>query len=103
MAAPLTADKREAGALPKGTPRLHVGLRKRRKAGVRAVLDLVGPVSLESQQGGIHPDEVVAGNAADLFDRTRVLLIDCGDDAVNLLPLFGQLIRTERRSTRERE
>src|ERR1700733_13968205 len=54
------------------------------------ILDLVGPVSLEAQQGGVHSSEVVAGDTADLFNRTRVLLIDASDNAVDLLAPFGQ-------------
>jgi hypothetical protein len=54
------------------------------------VFDLVGPVSLEAQQGGVHPGEIIAGNAADLFDRARMLFIDAGDDAVHLLASLGQ-------------
>src|SRR5580692_11631556 len=54
------------------------------------IFDLVGPVSLEAQKGGVHPHEVVAGDAADLFDRARMLLVDRGNDAVNLLASFGQ-------------
>src|ERR1700729_3537593 len=90
MAGRLTSGERKVGRSRKGAPSPAFWTGRRRAALSEPILDLVGPVSLEAQQGGIHPNEVIAGNAANLFDRTRMLLIDPGDDAVHLFASLGQ-------------
>ena len=87
MAVPLTAYERQAGRPAKDAP-LANGLEKSGAAS-EPIFDLIGPVSLEAQQGGVHPREVVAWNASDLFDRARMLLIDASDDTVHLLAPLG--------------
>src|ERR1700684_2014092 len=74
----------------KGGPSPLFWTGRRRAALSEPILDLVGPVSLEAQQGGVHPNEVVAGGTADLFDRPRMLLIYARDDPMDLFAPFGQ-------------
>src|SRR5580704_12668417 len=90
MAARLTTGERKVGRSREGGPSPTFLTRRRGAARSEPILDLVGPVSLEAQQRGIHPNEVVARDAADLFDRTRMLLIDPSDDAVDLFAPLGQ-------------
>src|SRR5260370_40700944 len=53
------------------------------------ILDLVGPIAFQAEERDIHPGEVIAWDAADLFDRTGVLLVNAAHDAMHLLAQFA--------------
>ena len=66
------------------------------------VENLIGPEALEAVQRLVEHAELVGIDAADLLDRAHVLLVERVDDVADLAALSVSLMRTERRSTRER-
>ena len=69
---------------------------------LKAVEDLISPEALKAMQRLVERRELVRIDAADLLHRAHVLLVERLDDVAYLAALVGQLMRTERRSTRER-
>ena len=63
---------------------------------LHAIRDRVVPEAIEALQRAVHLAEFILIDAANLFDRADVALIEAGDD------LGNRLTRTERRSMRDR-
>src|SRR5689334_23771715 len=58
--------------------------------GSETVADLIGPEALEADQGDVHAPEIVGRDAADMLDRDDVLVVEVGDDLVDLGALLGE-------------
>ncbi len=79
-----------------------MGIGRGRAFGSEAIQDLVGPEPLEPVQRLVQGRELFGGDAADLLDGADVLLVQPLDDVADFAALSVRLMRTERRSTRER-
>src|SRR5689334_7209082 len=58
--------------------------------GSETIADLIGPEALETDQSHVHAAEIIGRDAADMLDRDDVLVVEVGDDLVDLGALLGE-------------